>query len=150
MTGAPQNAQQTYVRLRVAQHTLAIAAGKVEELADYRLPVPLPSAPAHLLGLMQLRDRSVPLIALDIFLATAVRCEPQRVVIVSCDGMRVGIVCDEIAGMRDIPDAELSKVPANVPHAIHPYVTHEHVTDGSVVRVLDVSALLAASRVRKP
>ena len=150
MTGVPQSSQQTYVRLRVAQHALAIAAAKVEELADYRLPVPLPSAPAHLLGLMQLRDRSVPLIALDIFLATAVRCEPQRVVIVVCDGMRVGIVCDEVAGVRDIPDAELSKVPGTSAQGIHPYVTHEHVTDGGVVRILDVSALLAASRVRKP
>ncbi|HSI05924.1 MAG: chemotaxis protein CheW [Myxococcota bacterium] len=150
MSSVAQSAQTTYVRLRVAQHLLAIAAGRVEEFADYRVPVPLPSAPAHLLGLMPLRDRSVPLVALDIFLATAVCCEPRRVVIVVCDGMRVGIVCDEIVGMRDIPNEQLTPLPRSMPNGIHPYVTHEHATDSGVVRVLDVSALLAAARVRKP
>ena len=150
MTSVAKSVQQTYVRLRVAQHALAITAGNVEEFADYRTPVPLPSAPPHLLGLMPLRDRSVPLVALDIFLATAVRCEPRRVVIVACDGMRVGIVCDEIAGIRDIPDEQLTKVEQSTQTSIHPYVTHEHASDGGMVRVLDVSAFLRAARVRKP
>lgn len=147
MSFAAATGHRTYVRLRVAQHALAIPMSAVEEVADYKTPVPLPSAPAHILGLMPIRERSVPLVALDIFLDNAIACEPQRVVIVACDGMRVGIICDEIAGLRDIGQHALTEVHHS--HGIHPYLSHEHQSEDGPIKILDVSAFLAAARVRK-
>lgn len=149
MSGVPYSGQHTYVRLRVARHALVIAAKHVEEIVDYRIPVPLPTAPPHVLGLMPLRDRSVPLVALDIFVNDAVHCERRRVVIVNTDGMRVGIVCDEMVGVREIGHESLRPLPRTTSQGIHPYVTHEHQSEDGRVCVLDVSAFLAAARVRR-
>ncbi len=73
----------------------------------------------------------------------------ERVIIVHRDGMRIGIPCDEVHGLREIGARSLVPLSRTTTQGIAPYVTHEHVSEDGRVLVLDLSAFLAAAKVRK-
>jgi purine-binding chemotaxis protein CheW len=57
-------AETQYVSLSLAAETFAVSVSLVREILDYADPFRLPGAPAHLLGLIEVRGTPVPVISL--------------------------------------------------------------------------------------
>ena len=102
------------VSFDVAQQEYAIAISAVQEIVQ--MPqhyVQVPRAEAHVLGLMTLRNRLLPLVSLRrMFELPAVgQDERSRVVVVALSGGSVGIVVDNVNEVLRVPSSEVETMP---------------------------------------
>lgn len=103
------------VSFDVAQQEYAIAISAVQEIVQ--MPqhyVQVPRAEAHVLGLMTLRKRLLPLVSLRrMFDLPAVgQDERSRIVVVALAGGSVGIVVDNVNEVLRVPSSEVEIMPA--------------------------------------
>ena len=75
----------------------ALEISQVDRILRYQVPSPVPSAPAFLEGVLPYGDGIVPVVDLRTRLgAPATRREETRVMIVTLDGQRVGMIVDAV------------------------------------------------------
>jgi chemotaxis signal transduction protein len=134
----------------------------VRELALPQRVTPIPKAPAHILGLMALRGRAVPILDLQRFLQLpdaddrAASDEVlRRVIVLSYDGMTVGLLTDRVRRlMRIPPDSVLS--PEGLPPGRVTDFADAEIPDpagmltgkGGLIIVLNIGVLLKAAKLR--
>lgn len=104
------------VSFSVAAQEYAIDIADVQEIVQ--LPehvIPVPKAPRHVLGVITLRDRVLPLVSLRaLFALPAVALdERHRIVVVGLpDGNRVGLVTDDVKEVLGVPRELADAMPA--------------------------------------
>lgn len=130
--GLRQARELKLVGFRVGGQELSVPIAQVQEVIRAVPVTKLPTAPAHVLGIMNLRGRVVPLVAMDSLLDLAGRGDEARFIIVcrrrdmllglmveaittmhQCGGdavewgveMRVGVASELIAGLLKLGDA---------------------------------------------
>lgn len=103
------------VSFSVAAQEYALDIGEVQEIVQ--LPEKLsalPNAPAHVLGLMTLRQRLLPLMSLRTLfgLPALAYSEQQRIVVTALPGGRhVGLVTDSVKEVLSVPRAQAEAMP---------------------------------------
>lgn len=103
------------VSFSVAAQEYALDIGEVQEIVQ--LPeklAALPNAPAHVLGLMTLRQRLLPLMSLRTLfgLPALAYSEQQRIVVTALPGGRhVGLVTDSVKEVLSVPRAQAEAMP---------------------------------------
>lgn len=102
------------VSFTVASQEYAIDIGSVQEIVQ--VPeniVHVPNSPPHVLGLMTLRERLLPLVALrSLFgLPTTEMDERSRIVVVSLGAAAVGVVTDSVSEVLRVAKAEVDAMP---------------------------------------
>jgi purine-binding chemotaxis protein CheW len=104
------------VSFSVAAQEYALDIAEVQEIVQ--LPErfsALPNAPAHVLGLMSLRQRLLPLVSLrSLFgMPRIPYTEQQRIVVTTLPGgLRVGLVTDSVKEVLSVPRAQAEAMPA--------------------------------------
>jgi purine-binding chemotaxis protein CheW len=147
-------AGEALVTFRIADTWLAVSAQHVEEICGAVTPLPIPRVPDHILGLMNVRGHGVPLLSLQRFLHLAPAAEPLddphgRIVLVNVNGMRVGLVCDQVRSLELVPGDRLLPPRAVDGQSLAPYARAQ-VNFGFLFSTwLDIVSLLEAARVRK-
>jgi len=96
------------VRVGGSWYTLDVS--RVVEVLDWESPMPLPTAPDYVLGVLARRGHTVPVIRLSLCLGLeetpTERGAFPRIVVVNVDGMRVGCLCDQVLLLdEDTPTA---------------------------------------------
>ena len=87
------------VLVRVGGVELRVPTGRVREVAVVGAVTPVPSAPARVLGLMQLRGQILPLAHLG---AGRPPARPgDALLVLEEGGVRIGLVVDEVLGVSD-------------------------------------------------
>jgi purine-binding chemotaxis protein CheW len=149
-----------FLAFRVASVWLAVPAERIDEIGDQPDVTPVPLVPRHIPGVMNLRGHAIPLLDLDLFLglgrATS-RGEPdgepgtsfRRVAVAAAAGMTVGLLCDQVRGVIEVPRS-LQKRPEVVKgERIAEFALAEVQRDDSMLVVLDLERLLHAARVQR-
>ena len=138
--------------LRIGGTWIAVPALQVLEVVDERAPIPLPRAPAHLPGLLNLRGTALPLLDLTVFLEIASKDALAggfpRVVVVGASEMQVGIRCDQVLGVIAAGDATMGDVEM-ARGKLRQFSIAEVETLHGIAAVVDLEALLGAGRVRQ-
>jgi purine-binding chemotaxis protein CheW len=139
------------VRFGVGDLWLAVAAEEVEEISALGRLSALPGAPPHIAGLMILRSRVVPLLALDRLLAVATSEEASResagrVIVVSVEGMSVGLLVDRISGVSVVAASDMRPVTSVQGDALLRYARAEIDEAEGLLIVLDMPRLLDDAR----
>ncbi len=103
------------VSFSVAGQEYALDIAEVQEIVQLpeRVSV-LPNAPAHVLGLMSLRQRLLPLVSLrSLFgMPRIPYTEQQRIVVTALPGgLRVGLVTDSVKEVLSVPRAQAEAMP---------------------------------------
>lgn len=103
------------VSFSVAEQEYAIDISSVQEIVQ--VPdkiVAVPNSPQHVLGLMTLRERLLPLVSLRCMFALPLRelDERSRVVVVSLGAAAVGVVTDAVSEVLRVPAAMVDAMPA--------------------------------------
>ena len=150
---------RTLVIFRVAATWLALAAEYVEEICDQTAPMPLPHAPPHIPGLMNLRGHALPLLNLQVFLRLPEQPAPQpprrgeqtrpRVLLVTWGGMRVGLMCDHVRALQQVPGVAVRPTGALAEGELVSYAHAELCTPELLAPILDLPTVLEAARVRR-
>jgi purine-binding chemotaxis protein CheW len=143
---------EALLTFRVGSALLGVPAELVQEVTDRGEASPIPLAPPHVVGLMPLRGEAIPLVDLNQFLGIEIADSdgdlerPPRVLVVAAEGMIVGLCCERVIGIEQIPLLALQPPRIHTQSALAPYVTAEADRD-SVVARLNLGALLKAARV---
>ena len=120
---AHSDVHEAWVTFRVAGHWLAVDATHVEEIADLQPPLPIPRAPAHIPGLLNVRGHAVPLLDLQAFLNLTPTTQEMeraaeerghgRVILIQWNVMRVGLLCAQVRSLEHVPET-LLQTPAGL------------------------------------
>jgi purine-binding chemotaxis protein CheW len=118
-------AESQYCVFRSGRERFCLPVLDVEEVLDWPLLTKVPLAPAHLMGIFNLRGVIVPLIDIALTEGRRPGLLPKHVVVASLPGdsnhddLRVGIAADEVIGTYAVNiDDLLEQAPENVPHCV--------------------------------
>jgi purine-binding chemotaxis protein CheW len=117
--------ESQYCVFRSGRERFCLPVLDVEEVLDWPLVTKLPLAPAHVLGVFNLRGSIVPLIDIAITEGRRQGLLPKNVVVAALraeahrDDIRIGIAADEVVGTYMVsPDDMIERGPENVPHCV--------------------------------
>lgn len=124
------------------QRRLALPANAVRRVLSGGTLMPLPCAPAHLVGLVSDRGAALPVVCIDPWIDEPVRpCQSgEPVLVLECTGLRFGVLVDRVGGVGWLPVRD-----DGAGAAAGPVVHSECMAEGGPVSRLDPVALVAAA-----
>ncbi len=128
---------------------MAVPAPLVQEVVESEPPVPLPLAPPHVRGLVQIGDGIVAQVDLGTFLGLTegeVAFLP-RTLVVARGEERVAVLCARVHGLVEYAEGEIVEPGVLLGTPLAPYLAGEVHEDERVTAVLDLRALLDAAAV---
>jgi purine-binding chemotaxis protein CheW len=134
------------VEFLLACEHYAIESRHVREVFSLRDLTPLPCTPPYILGMTNLRGQILSIFDLKRFFEISAKGLTQfnKVLLVQTDEMEIGILADEILGMKTVPLEDIHPPPATFAGVHAEYV--RGVTRNRLV-VLDIGKMLADKRI---
>lgn len=139
--------------MRIGETWIAIPALSAAEIVAEQTPLPLPRAPAHIPGIVNLRGQAIPLLDLVRFLNLPVSGAESsqiagRIVVVGEADMRVGLPCAQVLGVVAVGEYEQRDAQISLGLLLQ-YATGEVETPAGVATIVDIAGVLGAARVRE-
>ena len=94
--------------------TYAIEALAVQEIVRRPEYIALPESPRHILGMMDFRGQSIPLIHLGQMLSVDATVAGLRAIVVEDDGFTAGFMVDDVDDVLNLPPESIEPVPSIV------------------------------------
>jgi purine-binding chemotaxis protein CheW len=153
-------ADPVFLLFQVGSSWFALDPRLAQELAAPQRPTPIPRVPDYIPGMIKLRGRAVPLLDVQKFLGLSAAAGDEdtllrRIVVVSANGMTVGLHSDRVKSLVPVPARALLPADSLPPGRVRDFAAAQVADpEGSVtgipgvIVVLDVPALLDAARVR--
>lgn len=128
---------------------MGIPIQQIEEINRHLAMTPVPHAPPHVRGVINLRGEVVTVIDLRTILGLApTELTPRtRNVIVNSKGEHIGLLVDRIADVVTAGGDQVEPPPANVRGVDGRFFRGVYKLDGELLVILDVEAVVAGSHV---
>lgn len=142
-----------YVTLGVGDEVFAVEVHRVHEILDFVPIVRLPNAPAHVLGMIDVRRRAVPVVDLRVKLGLSptVRTENSRILVLDVDvaGRTVvlGLLADRVYEVTDLADHAIEPPPDIGMRWRSDYIRGVGRRGASFVIIFDLSRLFSGDEV---
>lgn len=129
---------------RLADEEYSVDIMSVREIRGWTRATPLPHAPAHVRGVINLRGTVLPVVDLSVRLGMApVEGDARNVIIVVQVGTQtVGLLVNAVSDILALPRSELQPPPELAADAAHRFIEALTIVDGQMIRVLDLAAVL--------
>ncbi|MGV6806357.1 MAG: chemotaxis protein CheW [bacterium] len=103
---------------------LVVAIEEIAEILELQLCTRLPRVKSWVSGVTNVRGKLLPVIDFAEFLGGKLRTAPklQRIVVIEHQGHYVGLVVDEVKGMRHFPVDGFSEADGSMPEVFSPFV----------------------------
>lgn len=140
--------------LRIGETWIAIPALTAAEIVQETKPLPLPRAPGHIPGIVNLRGQAIPLLDLGRLLDIPAGDTSEssqvvgRIVVVAAAEMRVGLPCDQVLGVVAAGEFEQRDAQVSVGTLLE-YAIGEVETPAGIATVVDIARILGVARVRE-
>lgn len=128
----------TYVRVRVAAEHYALPVEVVLEVRPRAPLTPVPGAPAHFVGVMNLGGEVLPVVDFAAVLGLAPSDELGEILVVEGESGRAGLAVDAVTATGPLPELSPTRDDRG-------YVLSTSVVDGRLTGVVDLNAALAAA-----
>lgn len=142
-----------YLTLGLDRETFGIDVEHVHEILDYRAPAALPHAPAFLVGMIDVRGQSYPVVDLR----TKLGLPPQaptpatRIILLNIPlpdrALRVGFVADRVIEVTELDRAEMEAAPDVGGHWRSSYIAGIGRKGEAFVIILDLARFMADTEV---
>ena len=134
---------------RLAEQEYSVDIMSVREIRGWTRATPLPHAPAHVRGVINLRGTVLPVIDLSTRLGMPpVQGDARNVIIVvQVGGQAAGLLVDAVSDILALPRADLQPPPDLAADTAHSFVQALTIVDGRMIRVLDLEAVLPSERI---
>ncbi|MBD3787041.1 MAG: purine-binding chemotaxis protein CheW [Sphingomonadales bacterium] len=143
-----QNTQSTseveLLSFRLADEEYSVDIMSVREIRGWTRATPLPHAPAHVRGVINLRGTVLPVVDLSVRLGMApVEGDARNVIIVVQVGSQTaGLLVDAVSDILALPRSELQTPPELAADTAHSFIEALTIVEGRMIRVLDLTAVL--------
>lgn len=97
---------------RIGEETYAIPVGMLTEIIISQKLFPVPTAPQHVLGIINLRGNIVPIVDIRPVLSLPLQSEPGQIAILKHGSITLGIVVDDVSEVVAVPENSLLEIPA--------------------------------------
>ncbi|MCB1426964.1 MAG: chemotaxis protein CheW [Zhengella sp.] len=133
----------TVIAFRIGQQQFSVNVENVREIRGRMDISPLAHAPAHVLGIVELRGQVIPVLDVGRCLGLEMSgCAAGSAVIVAeNDGKMVGLLVDDVSDMISVSDENIQPVPRIGPESEHACLSAILVLDTHLVTHLDLPAL---------
>ncbi len=104
---------EQYVLFKIAEETYAVPISHTQEVLRYKESKRIPHAPAHVLGVINLRGQIIPVIGLrqKFSLPDCAPGDETRIIVVSFEGRLTGVVCDSVERVVFLPLKNIEENP---------------------------------------
>jgi purine-binding chemotaxis protein CheW len=126
-----------HVWVQIAGEDYAVPVDDVLEVADLGDVIPIPGAPAAVLGVRNLRGTVLPVVDLAAVFELARDGVPERIVVVEDGGRSAGLAVDSVVGVEQLP--------ACSEEVVSPHLVGATLAAGALVGVVDVRSVLDAA-----
>ncbi len=133
-----------FLEFTLGAEDYAIPLLSVREVISVPETTPIPKAPSHFLGIMNLRGQVISVVDLR----TKLKIKPKEnnaeesVIIVDINGMNLGIVVDSINKVLAFTDEEVNEVPEIETQVNAEYIQGVYRKENSLTVLLDVAKVL--------
>ncbi len=133
-----------FLEFTLGSEDYAIPLLSVREVISIPETTPIPKAPTHFLGIMNLRGQVISVVDLRTKLKIKSKEDnaEESVIIVDVNGMNLGIVVDSINKVLAFSDDEVSEVPEIETQANAEYIQGVYRKEDSLTVLLDVAKVL--------
>jgi len=132
------------VIFQAGEQEFALEIGQVDRILRYQAPSPVPRAPEFLEGVLPYGDAVVPVVDLRKRLGVpASQREETRVMIVTMDGQRVGMVVDGVREVMRIDSRRVAAPPPMVRGLAAKYILGVLTLEGRTIILLQAGRLFS-------
>jgi len=137
-------AERQFITFTVAAEEYGVDIMAIREIKGWAPTTPLPEAPEHMRGVIDLRGTIVPIIDLRTrFRHGLTEATPTHVIIVVAIGeMMVGLLADAVVDIVKVPVSDIQPVPEIEHGDTHGYLAGIVSVEGRMVVLLDLDSLL--------
>lgn len=100
---------EAMIVFRIGDEHIGVDIKKVREVTEVQTPVPVPRAPAFLLGLVNIRGEVIPVISLKKRLGFSGEEAGNLLLIIEEKGRLAGVKVDELFGTKKVIDARINR-----------------------------------------
>lgn len=145
---AQSNAEVELLSFRLAEQEYSVDIMSVREIRGWTRATPLPHAPAHVRGVINLRGTVLPVVDLSTRLGMPpVEGDARNVIIVVQVGSQpAGLLVDAVSDILALPRTELQPPPDLAADTAHSFVQALTIVEGRMIRVLDLEAVLPSEK----
>jgi len=130
----------------IGQDTYAIPVAFLTEVIFSQKIFSVPTAPSHVLGVINLRGNIIPIVDIRPALSLPMQSVPGQIVIVKHGIMTLGIVVDNVSEVVGVPESSVLAVPSDQ-GAQQTGRNHNRFLLGIIQRETSVAALLNIERI---
>jgi purine-binding chemotaxis protein CheW len=143
-TSSHTNSEVELLSFRLADQEYSVDIMSVREIRGWTRATPLPHAPPHVRGVINLRGTVLPVVDLSTRLGMpAVEGDARNVIIVvHLSGQSAGLLVDAVSDILALPRSALQPPPDLAADSAHSYIEALTIVDGRMIRVLDLKAVL--------
>lgn len=132
-----------YSSFRVAGRSYCVAAMSVQEIVRPLPITPLPLAPRHIHGLLNLRGQIVTALGLrELFGLAPEPVEGMMNVVCQVAGTAVSLLVDDIGDVVEFDESSVEPVPDSVSTRIRSFLSGVHKTDREIFSIIDLARLM--------
>ncbi len=138
------NTEVELLSFRLGEHEYSVDIMSVREIRGWTRATPLPHAPAHVRGVINLRGTVLPVVDLSTRLGMPpVEGDARNVIIVVQVGSQsAGLLVDAVSDILALPRAELQAPPELTADTAQSFIQALTIVEGRMIRVLDLTAVL--------
>lgn len=149
---ADEEAVETRIAvLRLLDEEFALPITQVEEILRVPQLAPIPKAPDFVLGMMNLRGAVIPVMdpRRRLHLPENAAHAGQRIVVVSVQGERTGILVDGVSAILPVDEQDFETTPEFMYRHAHLVQRVAHLADGRMLLMLDLERLVDANTMQQ-
>jgi len=138
------------VGFRVGRESFGVSIAQVHEIVRVPEVTPVPEAPAHVEGVINLRGRIVSIIDLRKVLgqSNVSPSKKNRILVVELADKMVGLIVDSASEVLKIPASQIDAPPSVFREEEESYVTGVGKLNGRLIILLDLSRILRRNQLR--
>jgi purine-binding chemotaxis protein CheW len=129
---------------RLADEEYSVDIMSVREIRGWTRATPLPHAPSHVRGVINLRGTVLPVVDLSVRLGMEPVVGDARnvIIVVQVGSQTAGLLVNAVSDILALPRTELQPPPELAADSAHSFIEALTIVDGRMIRVLDLSAVL--------
>lgn len=128
-----------YVVFKLGEEHFAVETAKILSINDMMKITPVPKAPAHIKGLINLRGSIKSLVDIHLLLNIEPHENQNNIIILKVNEEEIGIIVDDVEEVIDIDEQKLQKLEAR---NIEDYIKGVIELDNRLLTIIDIEKLL--------
>ncbi|WP_415183595.1 chemotaxis protein CheW [Phaeovulum sp.] len=143
-TNAQPNSEIELLSFRLADQEYSVDIMHVREIRGWTRATPLPHAPAHVRGVINLRGSVLTVIDLStrLGLAPAARDARNVIIVVQVGSQTAGLLVDAVSDILALPRHMLQEPPGLAGDSAHSFIEALTIVEDRMIRVLNLNAVL--------